>query len=256
MKIVTWNVNSLRMRLAHVGAFLDAHAPDVLLLQETKVEDAKFPRLEFESRGYHVAIHGQKSYNGVAIASKTPLTDVVNGFNGHVFNDHARLISATTNGVRVASVYVPNGSQVGDPKFTFKTDFMRELTGWMVEQTGRHPRVAIGGDFNIAWDERDVDDVARRAGECMFTPPERDWLHGFAATGLVDALRCVNDAAGVFSWWDYRELAFVKNRGMRIDYVFVSAALKGQVREVIHHRDERKRAQPSDHIPVAADVAL
>ncbi|MFZ2586993.1 MAG: exodeoxyribonuclease III [Alphaproteobacteria bacterium] len=256
MKLATWNVNSLRTRLPHVLRWWDATQPDVLLLQETKVEDALFPRTALEERGLHLAIHGQKSYNGVAIVSKHPITDVVHGFNGQIFNDHARVITATTGGLRVMSVYVPQGESVDSPKFAFKQQFAQRLTAKLAGQLALHPKLVVGGDFNVAMTELDVDDPAKRAGHCMFTLDERAWLGSLINLGLHDALRLVDATGKVFSWWDYRDLAFVKNRGLRIDYLFVSAALKAKVSDVTHFKDERTQPQPSDHVPVMVEITV
>lgn len=255
MKIATWNVNSLRTRMPHVLRWWDEHQPDILLLQETKVEDSLFPRTPFEERGLHLAIHGQKSYNGVAIISRHPITEVVHGFNGDIFNDHARVITATTGGLRVMSVYVPQGESTDSPKFAFKQEFAARLTTKLRQQLVQFPRFVVGGDFNVAMDDRDVDDPVKRSGQCMFTEGERAWLAGLTTLGLHDALRLITAEGGTFSWWDYRELGFAKNRGMRIDYLFVSAALKGKITAVTHSRDERKAIQPSDHIPVMVELA-
>ncbi len=252
MKIATWNVNSLRIRMEHVLDWWDATQPDVLLLQETKVEDDKFPREPFAQRGLQLAIHGQKSYNGVAIVSRLPVTDVMHGFNGHIFNDHARVIAATVGGIRVASVYAPQGESTDSAKFAFKREFYQHIQQWVGGMAGQ-PLVA-GGDFNIAADARDVDDPAKREGKCMFTPEERGWVEDLKKHNLHDAFRLVSDESGVFSWWDYRELAFQKNRGLRIDYLFVSDALKPRVAGVTHFREERKRTQPSDHVPVLLEL--
>ncbi|MCP5405333.1 MAG: exodeoxyribonuclease III [Pseudomonadaceae bacterium] len=260
MKIASWNVNSLRTRMGHVLAWWDAHQPDVLLLQETKVADEMFPRAPFEERGLHVAIHGQKSYNGVAIVSRHPLGDVEQGFHGDVFADHARLIAATVahpkGNLRVASAYVPNGESTQSPKFVFKEEFYAHLTAWAAREVAAFPQLVVGGDFNISADERDVDNPAKRSKECMFTSAERGWLQTFAGDHLHDALRLTTDEAGLFSWWDYRSYAFVNNRGMRIDYLFVSDALKAKVANVTHYRDERGKEQPSDHIPIEVELAL
>ena len=255
MRIATWNVNSLRTRLNHVVRWLDEYRPDVLLLQETKVEDALFPHGPFSERGYTAATHGQKSYNGVAIVSRMPLADVAKGLPDRPEPDQCRLIAATVPGaagpVRVVSAYVPNGSEVGSEKFDYKRVYYQRLQQYMKLEIGAHPRLVLGGDFNISADVRDVDDPAQREADVLFTPEERAWLSGLCeATGLADAFRLVSDEARVFSWWDYRNLAFQKNQGMRIDYLFVSPALAGRVGAVEHVRAERKQPQPSDHIPV------
>lgn len=257
--VATWNVNSIRIRMPHIVRWWDEHKPDVLLLQETKVDNPQFPHDAFAARNLHVAVHGQKSYNGVAILCRHPLADIHMGFNGEDLDGQTRVIAATVQAhgpLRVISAYVPNGETPTSVKFDFKHRFYAKLNGHLQTELAAHPRLVLGGDFNISWDERDVDDPARRVKECMFTPTEQQWLRQVAAVGLHDALRLTDQTAGIFSWWDYRELGFVKNRGMRIDYLFVSEALKAAVQGVEHHRDERKQPQPSDHIPVVLKLAL
>jgi exodeoxyribonuclease-3 len=251
MKIATWNVNSLRIRLDHVLNWWDATQPDVLCLQETKVEDDKFPREPFAKRGLQLAIHGQKSYNGVAIISRLPITDVVHGFQGEIFNDHARIISATVGGLRLANAYVPHGEDFTSPKYAFKQEFYRRLADDALRQMAWNPNFILMGDFNVATDARDVDEEAKRAAAVLYSPEARQWLADFKQkTGLHDAFRLISEEGGIFSWWDYRDLAFQKNRGMRIDYHFISNALKPRLANVYHCRDERTRPQPSDHVPV------
>lgn len=251
--VASWNVNSLRTRFDSALPWWDATQPDVLLLQETKVEDGLFPHDVFAERGLHVAIHGQKSYNGVAIVSKHPLVNVLNGFAGD--EGQARVIAAdvlmpNAAPVRVASVYVPNGSTPDDAKFAYKERFISALTRWAANELGAHGRVVIGGDFNISRDQRDVDEPEKRVKECMFTPEEQQWLRDFMAVGLTDALRLTNQDEKQFTWWDYRAMSFVRNKGMRIDYNFIGPDLVKAVRETVHHRDCRKAERPSDHVPV------
>ncbi|PIZ32141.1 MAG: exodeoxyribonuclease III [Alphaproteobacteria bacterium CG_4_10_14_0_8_um_filter_53_9] len=253
--VATWNINSLRLRLPQVLAWLEEEKPTVLLLQETKVPDDLFPREAFEEAGWHVAFHGQKSYNGVAILSRYPLEDVQQGFGGEVLEEQARLLTATVKlkgaaPVRVASLYLPNGNSVGSEKFEWKRRFVTRLKEWMAQELAAHPRFVVGGDYNISADERDVDDPEKRGKECMFTPEERGWMHAFAEMGMKDGFREISDEAGVFSWWDYRMLSFEKNKGMRIDYNLISAPLAACVKEVKHARNIRKNTQPSDHVPV------
>lgn len=255
MRIATWNVNSLRIRLPHVTRWLDDYHPDVLLLQETKVEDAQFPHDAFSGRGYTAAIHGQKGYNGVAILSRHPLSGVVTGLPDLPEPAQCRLISATVGApsgpLRVLSAYLPNGGELHSEKFLYKRAYYARLQRHLKAEMAAHAGLVIGGDFNISADDRDVDDPVKRAADVLFTPEERQWLADFRKeTGLADAFRLVSDEARVFSWWDYRDLAFQKNRGMRIDYLFVSPALAPKVAAVAHIRAERKQPQPSDHIPV------
>lgn len=255
LKIATWNVNSLRVRLPHVLGFIGTHNPDILCLQETKVEDALFPHEAFKHLGLHIAHHGQKSYNGVAILSRHPLEDVSLGFAGHNLEDQTRVISATTAGVRAISAYVPNGESLTSPKFQFKRNFYEHLTKHIAEELKSHPNLVLVGDFNIAADERDVANPTRAAKDVLFTPEERAWLtHLQQSNNLHDAFRLVSEEANVYSWWDYRTFARSQQNGMRIDYLFVSEALKAKVKAVHHHADQRTQTQPSDHVAVLAEI--
>jgi exodeoxyribonuclease III len=269
MRIATWNVNSIRIRLPHVLRWLHTHAPDVLLLQETKVENALFPAAELASLGYHLAAYGQPSYNGVAIVSKLPLTDVQPGLPPHLLEgEHApalaaqaRVLSATVataaGPLRLINAYVVNGENTASPKFTLKEAFYAALTAHATASAAAYPNLLVAGDFNVCADERDVDNVAKREGKVLFTETERAWLQTFAqSAGLHDALRLLSDAPGIFSWWDYREFALSQNRGLRIDYVWLSAALKPKLTHIDHHTAERTEPQPSDHIPVLVELKL
>ena len=251
IKVASWNVNSIRTRLAHVTAWLQAHQPDALCLQETKVEDTLFPHESFKQIGYTAVAHGQKSYNGVAILSRHPLTNVVRGFNGHNVEEQSRVITATMQGIRLISAYVPNGESLKSPKFAFKQAFYRHLETYVGGQLAAHPNLVLTGDFNIAADERDVANPARAVKDVLFTPQEREWLQSLqTATGLKDAFRLVSQEANVYSWWDYRTYGRTPNNGMRIDYAFVSGALAPRVESVQHCAEERRKTQPSDHVPV------
>jgi exodeoxyribonuclease III len=261
LKIASWNVNSVRTRLPHVLAWLDAHQPDALLLQETKVENHLFPAADFINRGYYLAVHGQKSYNGVAILSKYPLADVVAGFNGTDMVGQPRILSATLHhpagNLRLINAYVVNGEDVDSPKFAFKKQFYEALTDFIKNQTISYPHTLLMGDFNVAADERDVDDVRKRSGKVLFTDAERTWLNTLLTqSDIHDALRLLNQAPAQFTWWDYRAGAFEQNRGMRIDYGYVSTLLKPHVSTVQHHTAEREKPQPSDHIPVAVELTF
>jgi exodeoxyribonuclease III len=259
MRITTWNVNSIRTRLPHITSWLDANQPDVLLLQETKVENALFPLDAFISRGYYVAAHGQKSYNGVAILSKTPLSEPTKGFKGQDMAEHARVLSATlqtaSGPLRLINAYVVNGEDITSSKFTLKEQFYAALTAEVARQQAIYPRLLLAGDFNICADERDTDDPIKRAKNVLFTPQERQWLNTLCNHNtLHDALRLTTQDSGIFSWWDYRDGAFAKNRGLRIDYVFLSDALKDSLKTIHHDTAERTKPQPSDHIPVTVDL--
>lgn len=259
MRIATWNVNSIRIRLTHLTEWLAAAQPDVVLLQETKVENSLFPAATFTDLGYYVAAHGQKSYNGVAILSRTPLSEVMPGFAGIDHAGQARVLSATVASpagpLRLVNAYVVNGETTDSPKFEQKREFYAALAANLAVQAGTYANLVLAGDFNVAADERDVDDVKRRTGKVLFTEAERGWFEGVKqAAGLHDALRLKTDAAGMFSWWDYREAATEHNRGLRIDYVLVSEPLKSRLKAVRHDTAERWKAQPSDHIPVVAEL--
>ncbi|NBX86563.1 MAG: exodeoxyribonuclease III [Proteobacteria bacterium] len=260
MKIASWNVNSLRTRLPHVLRWWQQHQPTVLCLQETKVEDGLFPHQPFTELGLHVARHGQKSYNGVAIISRLPLQDVALGFNGHNLEEQTRLIAATVQAaggpVRILSAYVPNGESLTSTKFAFKQAFYQHLTAHVVAERAVHPRLVLVGDFNVAADERDVANPARAAKDVLFTPQERQWLADLCQQGgLHDALRLVDQTPNLYTWWDYRTYGRSQNNGMRIDYALVSEALRGAVRGVVHHAAERGMVQPSDHVPVVLEIA-
>jgi exodeoxyribonuclease III len=261
IKVATWNVNSLRTRLAHVSAWIEANQPDILCLQETKVEDGLFPTEAFTSLGYHIAMYGQKSYNGVAIASRQPLQDIANGFGAEglpeIFGSQSRLIAATTCGIRVVSAYVPNGESPTSEKFAFKREFYQHLQAYVQRGLTEYTRYVICGDFNISADERDIENPEKAAKHVLFTPEERGWLADLMSTnGLSDSFREVNAEAGIYSWYDYRTYGRNPNNGARIDYLFTSPALTPHVKHVWHDQGERTKTQPSDHIPVVLELAL
>ncbi len=270
MKLVTWNVNSVRARHERVLAFLDREAPDVLCLQELKVTDDAFPHEAIAARGYHVATHGQPTYNGVALLSRTPLRDVVRGFGDGADDDpQARLISATVDAetadgeadaVRVTSAYVPNGSTVGSDKWVYKLAWMARLRGALDGLADGHPYV-LCGDFNVAPEDRDARNPDRWAASVLLHADARAALAAWHAWGLDDVVRRLHpDAAeGPFTWWDYRNLGFPKNDGLRIDHVFATAALSERATEARVDRDERRAPKdatpPSDHAPLIVTFA-
>ena len=253
MRIVTWNVNSVKAREERLRAYLTQRAPDVLCLQEIKVEDDKFPREACRALGYEAAVYGQRTYNGVAILSRLPLEDVQRGFVDGAADPQARFIAATTAGIRVMSVYVPNGQAVGSEKFAYKL-------GWL-ERLGRHLDAALAagvpaalcGDLNVAPAAIDVHDPAAWEGHVLVSPEERAALARAVEPRLVDVVRRMNPDARIYSWWDYRQLAFPKNHGLRIDHILVSAPLAARVRAAGVDRDARKGKLPSDHAPVWAE---
>jgi exodeoxyribonuclease-3 len=254
MKLVSWNVNSLKIRLPQLIEWLALRRPDIVCLQETKLEDRNFPRSEIEAAGYEVCFSGQKTYNGVALLSRFPLSDVTCG-NPRFPDEQKRLISATTGAVRVVCAYVPNGQAVGSDKYSYKLDWLRALTDWLREEIAVHPRLAVAGDFNIAPEEGDVHDPAAWAGQVLCSDKERAAFRELLALGLKDSFRLFDQPAKTYSWWDYRMLGFQKNNGLRIDHILLSTPMAERCRAAGVDREMRKRERPSDHAPVTAEVA-
>ena len=252
MKIATWNVNSLSVRLPQVLAWLEANPVDALALQELKLTDDKFPCSVFEAAGYHAACHGQKTYNGVAILSRHPLRGVVRNIPGFE-DEQARLIAATLDveggPVRLVNGYFVNGQEPGSEKFAYKMRWLTALQAWLHSEVAAHPRLALVGDFNIAPEDRDSHDPEGLRETIHHTTAERAHFQALMQLGLTDAFRLFDQPEKSFSWWDYRMLGFQKNRGLRIDHILVSDALKGQVTACIVDRSPRKNKQPSDHAP-------
>jgi exodeoxyribonuclease III len=249
LKLATWNVNSLAVRLPQVLDWLAAQQPDVLVLQETKLTDDKFPHAEIEAAGYRAQWFGQKTYNGVALLSKNEASDVVRNIPG--FTDNlARVITATVDGVRIVGGYFPNGQAPGSDKFEYKMQWLRALSDWLREEIASHPKLVLMGDFNIAPEDRDVFDPVAWAGQIHCTPEERGHFQNLCGLGLVDAFRLFEQPPKSWSWWDYRNLAFRKNQGLRIDIILVSEPMKALVRECAIDKLPRKNERPSDHAPV------
>lgn len=254
MKIASWNVNSLNVRLPHLLQWLAAAAPDVLVLQETKLEDHKFPQAEIEAAGYRVAFDGQKTYNGVAILSRQDILDVQKGIPGFA-DEQKRALAATVGGVRIIDLYVVNGQAVGSEKYDYKLRWLEAVTDWVRDELTRHPQLVVLGDFNIAPDERDVHDAALWNDDSILTSTaERAALKRLLALGLFDSFRLHSDEAGHFSWWDYRMGGFRRNLGLRIDLVLVSEALKARTKASGIEREPRTWERPSDHAPVWIQV--
>ena len=255
MRIATWNVNSLNARLGRVEEWIDYAQPDVLCMQETKVADASFPSMAFSALGYESASHGEGRWNGVAIASRVGLEDVTRGFGGSADEQGARLVTATCKGVRVHSVYVPNGREVGSEHYDAKLAWLGELLGHLTQADAPDGKVAVCGDFNVAPEDRDVWDPAAFVGETHVTGPEREGLRALEEWGLVDAFRLCHQEDQLFTWWDYRAGNFHKHMGLRIDLILLSRPLADRVTNALVDRNARKGKQPSDHAPVFVDLA-
>ncbi len=254
MKIAAWNVNSLKVRLPHLTDWLAQAAPDIICLQELKLEDAKFPRVELEALGYQCAFSGQKTYNGVAILSRTALSDISTGMPGFA-DDHKRVIAATAAGVRVVCVYCPNGQSVGSEKYAYKLRWFAALKDYLTAEMARHPALAVAGDFNVAPEDRDVHDPKAWEGQVLVSESERAALQALTALGLKDSFRLFEQPEKSFSWWDYRMMGFRRNAGLRIDHVLVTAELARRCTASTIDKAPRKLERPSDHAPVIAEFS-
>ena len=260
MKIATWNVNSLRVRLPQVLDWLEREQPDVLALQELKLSDDKFPAAAFAEAGWQAQWFGQKTYNGVALISKQPARDVQRN-NPHFTADHARLIAATfdaPNGesVRVIGGYFPNGQAPDSDKFVYKMAWLDALRTWVKAEMHTQPNFLIMGDYNITFDALDVWDPETLEGTIHCTQAERDQLQALIALGLTDSVRLFEQPEKNYSWWDYRDFAFRRNRGLRIDHVLISDALKAKASKAYVDKAPRKNERPSDHAPVVFEATF
>jgi exodeoxyribonuclease-3 len=253
MRLATWNVNSLKVRLPQVLQWLTENPIDVLCIQETKLTDDKFPLAEIEAAGYGAVFTGQKTYNGVAILSKHAMSEVVKG-NPLLEDEQQRLIAATIEGMRVVCAYMPNGQAVGSDKYQYKLKWLAALHDWMAEEMKAHENLALLGDYNIAPDERDVHDPAAWEGQVLFSEPEREQFRHLLALGFKDAFRLFEQPEKIFSWWDYRMLGFRRNAGLRIDHILLSAPLAARCSACVVDKLPRKWEQPSDHAPVVATL--
>jgi len=257
MKIATWNVNSLNVRLPRVLAWLAVAQPDVLCLQETKMEDAKFPRHEIADAGYAAHFAGQRTYNGVALLVRDgagSVEDTVTALPGFA-DEQKRVVAATIGGTRIVDFYVPNGEAVDSDKYRYKLDWCRAATAFLERELARHPALAVVGDFNIAPEDRDVHDPDLWRGQVLCSEPERAVFRSWLALGLKDGFRLFDQPEKTFSWWDYRQLAFPKNRGLRIDHILLSPPLAAKCTACRIDRNARKGERPSDHAPVIAELA-
>ena len=255
MKFATWNVNSLTVRLPQVLDWLAANPVDVLVLQELKMTDDKFPAEAFRQAGYHAQWFGQKTYNGVALLSRSPADNVVKNIPGFD-DDMARVISGTVNGVRVIGGYFPNGQEPGSDKFEYKMNWLKGLRDWVRAELLIHPKLVLMGDYNITFDDADVWDPVGLQDTIHCTEEERYHLRALIALGLHDAYRLFPQEDKSFSWWDYRDLGFRRNRGMRIDHILISDALKPLATACVIDKTPRKNERPSDHAPVVVDIQL
>lgn len=253
MKLATWNVNSLKVRLPQVLEWLAAHKPDAFCLQELKLEDVNFPVANIVAAGYEPVFSGQKTYNGVAILARVKPGNVSPGIPG--FDDpQKRVIAATIDGVRVICVYVPNGEAVESDKYRYKLDWFARLTVWLKEELIKYPRLALLGDYNVAPEDRDVHDPKVWEGKVLFSEPEKAAFRAIVDLGLVDSFRLFEQPDKSFSWWDYRMNGFKRNLGLRIDHILLSRALADKCTSCAIDREMRSKERPSDHAPVIAEI--
>lgn len=254
MKLASWNVNSLKVRLPQLLDWLGSESPDIVCLQETKLEDAAFPFAELAAAGYHALASGQKTYNGVAILSRAPSSEALAELPG-LADPQKRLLATTIAGVRVVCVYVPNGQAVGSDKFAYKLDWLSRLADWLQAELARFPRLVVAGDFNIAPEDRDVHDPEAWREQVLCSSAERAAFLRLLRVGLVDAFRLFAQPERSFTWWDYRMLAFRRNHGLRIDHILLSAALAPLCLRAWIDKSLRARERPSDHAPMLVEIA-
>jgi exodeoxyribonuclease-3 len=262
VRIATWNVNSINARLETVLGWFEEAAPDVACLQEIKCVDEKFPREAFERLGYNVAVHGQKTYNGVALLSKTPLEDVRKGLpgaDGHADGgeDHARYIEAVVSGptpVRVGAIYLPNGNPIGTEKFAYKLRWMDRLNAHARDLLALEEPLVLAGDYNVIPDPEDADNPASWTGDALFQPESRGAFRALKWLGLTDAYMAADGEAGGYTFWDYQAGAWNRNHGIRIDHLLLSPQAADRLESVVIHREVRGREKPSDHVPVVAEI--
>ncbi len=264
MLIATWNVNSVRTRLSQITNWINEVNPDILCLQETKVRDDAFPLSHFEELGYAVIIHGQKSYNGVAILSKFKFENVNKGFineneGGDIskkFNEQKRLISADINGLKIINVYVPNGSSIDSDKFDYKIKWLNHLSAFLDEQVNDDDLVCFLGDFNIAPNAIDIHAPQKYEGGIMASKMEREALNNVLKGRFIDSFRIFEKNTGHWSWWDYRNNAYELNKGWRIDHIYISKNLSSKLKSCVIERSQRENIQPSDHAPVLINIEI
>ncbi|HVC37683.1 MAG TPA: exodeoxyribonuclease III [Gammaproteobacteria bacterium] len=253
MKIATWNVNSLRVRLPQVLRWLDTHRPDVLALQETKTEDRNFPVAEFEAAGYSAAFCGQPAYNGVALLSRLPM-EVFATALPNLHDSQKRVLAATIGNLAVLNLYVPNGQSMESDKFRYKLEWLARLNLWVTTLLDKFPQLVLLGDFNIAPEDRDVHDPQAWVGQVLVSEPERAAFRALLENGFKDSFRLLEQAGGHYSWWDYRAGGFRRNQGLRIDHILLSPALAERSLATVIDREPRGWERPSDHAPVIAEL--
>src|SRR5581483_11097627 len=259
MKIATWNVNSINARLDTVLRWFEEAQPDVACLQEIKCVDEKFPALEFHRLGYNVAVHGQKSYNGVAIVAKAPLEDVQKGLPGDEGDDHARFIEAVVSGerpIRIASLYLPNGNPIGTDKFAYKLKWMARLKAHAEALLEHEEPLALCGDYNVIPEPEDADDPKSWMRDALFQPETRAAFRALKYVGLTDSYMEADGTPGGYTFWDYQAGAWNRNHGIRIDHLLLSPQAADRLESVVIHRNARAMDKPSDHVPVVAEVEL
>jgi exodeoxyribonuclease-3 len=259
MRLATWNVNSVNARLETVLAWFEEASPDVAALQELKCVDEKFPTEAFERLGYNVAVHGQKTYNGVALLSKTPLEDVRRGLDGEPEDEQSRYIEAVTGGatpVRVGGIYLPNGNPLGTEKFAYKLRWMARLQAHAAQLLKLEERLVLMGDYNVIPEPEDADKPETWAGDALFQPESRGAFRSLKNLGLTDAYMQADGAPGGYTFWDYQAGAWQRNHGIRIDHALLSPQAADKLASVEIHRDVRDREKPSDHVPVVIELAL
>ena len=253
MKVATWNVNSLKVRLPHLLDWLARREPDIVCLQELKLEDVNFPRAPIETAGYRCAVSGQKTYNGVAILARAPLAEIQAGVPG--FDDpQKRVVSATVEGTRVVCVYVPNGQSVGSEKYEYKLKWLAAFERWLREELSRHPRLVVLGDYNVAPEDRHVHNPKVWEGQVLCSAPEREAFGRLLGLGLVDSFRLFDQPEKSFTWWDYRMNGFRRNLGLRIDHILISPELAARCANCAIDLGPRRLERPSDHAPVVAEL--
>jgi exodeoxyribonuclease III len=253
MRLATWNVNSLKVRLPHVLDWLAANPVDVLCLQETKQPDSDFPQAALQAAGYHSVFSGQKTYNGVAILSRAPAGEVQMGIPNFA-DDQKRVIAATFGDIRVVCVYVPNGQSVDSDKYQYKLKWLTALHDWLKQELARYPKLALLGDYNIAPEDRDVHDPVAWQGNVLVSEPERAKFRSLEQLGLRDSFRLFEQPEKSYSWWDYRMMAFRRNHGLRIDHILISEPLVAQCKSCVIDKAPRKLERPSDHTPVVVKL--